>query len=141
DVIRSLVTGAGQLERLTGGHRGFPGSSLSGLPAWSDDPSARVVQAGWLEGGERYGMALRGKWRASRDSLESQADEAWLVLFAFDPRRGTVRRLEIQRDKTRAFVSAYLVNGVPAPYDRRARDWSIAAFRLLQLMKPRDVDF
>lgn len=136
-VRQSLVTGAGQLQSLSGRHRGFPGSSMTGLPAWSDDPNAHVVQAGWKEGSVRYGVALRGTWQNGRERLESETADGWLVLFAFDTRRGSVRTLEIQPDGQ----VSYHVNGVASTYDARVHDWSADAFRLLQRIKPPDIEF
>lgn len=93
------------------------------------------------EGGERYGLASRGKWSASTESLEPKDDDAWLVLFAIDQRRGTVRLLQIQRDESGRPVTLFFVDGVPTVYDVRAREWALSSFRLLQRIKPPDVDF
>jgi len=96
-----------------------------------------VIQAGWLDGRVRYGFALRGPWREGRAGLESDDADGWLVVFAYDQRRQTVRRLEIQSN-ARGGGARYLENGIPMSYDKSVRDWALSAFRLLQRMQPKE---
>jgi hypothetical protein len=135
-VRRTLSVGARQLARLTDGHsKGLPGSTLSGLPAVSEDPSARVVQAGWRSGDRRYGLAMRGNWGLTGDEPTSGDSRAWFLVFDVDPRTGATRRGQIVGDggtRTLAIFS----NGSPATPTDEARAWVAAALRSFQKLAP-----
>jgi hypothetical protein len=137
DVRRSLGVGARQLARLTGrGDAGYPGSTLSGLPAVSNDPSAQVVQAGWQSGDERFGVAIRGTWQRSNGVLASSDAAAWCVVFAVDRRSGQTRRVQISTDAAGLPTPRSFVNGVESAADDAAKAWAVDALRNLQAMAP-----
>ena len=64
--------------------RTLPGSTLTGLPSVSDDPTATIVQAGWRSGAERFGLATRGHWRIVDGGVSTREPLAWFVVFAAD---------------------------------------------------------
>lgn len=72
-----------------------PGSSLTGLPAFSNDPGAGVVQAGWLDHGKRVGFFVRGRWSRSGDTITSSDRSAWLYAFRVDPMTGEIEEMMI----------------------------------------------
>jgi beta-lactamase regulating signal transducer with metallopeptidase domain len=139
DARRSLATGARQLSALSGRRTRFPGSSLSGLPAWSDDPVAHVIQAGWLDGGLRFGLVLRGAWQVAGDRLLSNDPAGWLVLFAYDPRQLTSRRVQMARDGNGRLHEALFIDGAPAPVDDGSGQWALSALRVLSRVAPADL--
>lgn len=136
-VRRTLSVGAGQLARLRGGpSQGFPGSTLSGLPAVSNDSTEQVVQAGWLSDEHRYGLAMRGQWRVNGGELTSAHPRAWLVVFAVDTRSGETRRVQISRGAGNAPTLAVFSNGLPVGASVEVRAWAAAAYRTLQRFAP-----
>jgi hypothetical protein len=96
---------------------------MLGLPAWSVDPGAGVMQAGWEEGGARMGMVVRGRVvvdRSGRPSLRSP--DAWLAAFEWDRERGALRSVEVLPGAGGALV-AHSVDGVASPFDAEAAAW------------------
>ncbi|NOT08141.1 MAG: hypothetical protein HOP28_08040, partial [Gemmatimonadales bacterium] len=84
-----------------------PGSSLTGLPAFSSDPGAGVVQAGWIEEGRRYGIFARGRWSVSGGGVESGDRPAWLHAFRYDPVARVTEEVTIERDATGSLVTRW----------------------------------
>jgi hypothetical protein len=135
DVRESIEIGAGQVARLTGQSPGrLPGSTLKGLPARSEDPSARVIQAGWLDGGVRVGLALRGRWTTTTRGLESRDSNAWFVVFAYDEQTRRSQRVQIVQDATGRLAATSFVNGAQATTDDATMAWAVASFGTLQRM-------
>lgn len=52
-----------------------------GLPALSDDPAERVIQAGWVQDGVRYAVMARGDWALRGESPSAADRRAWLVVY------------------------------------------------------------
>ena len=73
------------------------GSVLSGTPALSDDPSADVVQAGWVDDHRRVGVFMRGRWTVIAGRPVSDDASAWLDAFVWDS--GRLTRLTITRPR------------------------------------------
>jgi len=134
-VRRSISVGASQLAALSGRHGTFPGSSLSGLPAWSDDPDAHVIQAGWLIDDARYGLAMRGTWRIEGGALESTDPSAWLVLFAHDE-HATARRLQVARRVDGRLQARFFEDGEERLLDSAAWRWTTSALETLVATVP-----
>jgi beta-lactamase regulating signal transducer with metallopeptidase domain len=134
-VRRSIGVGASQLAALSGRHGSFPGSSLSGLPAWSDDPSAHVIQAGWLIDDVRFGLAMRGTWRAEGGALASTDPSAWLVLFSHEE-QATERRMQVARRADGGLQARYFETGEERRVDAAAWRWTTGALDALLATVP-----
>ena len=98
----------------------------------------RVIQAGWLDGDARYGLAVRGTWSAAGHALSSNDGRAWLVLFAYDRRHQTVRRLQIRRDERGRLSEEEFIDGRPTPIDEASRSWVLSSLRTLRRAAPPD---
>jgi hypothetical protein len=76
-------------------------STMEGLPALSEDPGQRVVQAGWIEGGYRYGVFARGGWTEDDGRVDSGDAPAWLWIFRYDPVDGRREVFSVLRGEAR----------------------------------------
>ena len=101
----------------------LPGSVLVGTPARSEDVGARVIQAGWIEGGSRYGMFRRGGWRVEAGRPVA-GPGAWLDVFRFDPVTGVVERVTIPETSGPPTATR---NGVSVMPDGHTWRWVTAA--------------
>lgn len=100
----------------------LPGAMLVGTPARSDDPTARVLQAGWVENRRRFGVFMRGRWSTSGGRPRSSDAVAWLDAFVWDA--GKLTRLTITRS-SRADVETRLVrDNQPSVADVAAFAWA-----------------
>ena len=75
----------------------LPGSMLFGTTARSDDPAARVIQAGWVENERRFGVFMRGRWETAAGRLTSDDAIAWVDAFVWDARGAELTRVTITR--------------------------------------------
>lgn len=103
-----------------------------GLPAVSDDPGLEVIQAGWLQGGVRYAIMVRGPWRLHKDQLLPNDSGSWLVLQAVDVRTGGTRRVEVRVQDRR-----FLVNDIPTAMDAATEAWLTDVYRELRTLAPK----
>jgi hypothetical protein len=105
------------------GSRGT-GSTQRGLPALSQDSTAAVIQAGWLEDGRRYGVLARGLWRVGRRAdLVSDQSDSWLVAFEVDNATGSVTLLQAIRGDQDVDIGYYL-DGQARDLTRPSRAWA-----------------
>jgi hypothetical protein len=100
------------------------GSTLVGAPALSTDPTSQVVQAGWVEGGRRYGVFLRGRWRSDNGRPATDDPRGWLDAFSYDASSGVVTRMTFQRTPAGPLDIRRLAGGTDAPVDAAALAWA-----------------
>lgn len=134
-VRESLRLASGQLRRLQplGGQETptassapepprFPGSTLFGTPARSDDPTARVIQAGWIESQRRVGVFMRGRWNSVRGRPVTDERVAWLDAFVWDA--GRLTRITISRSARGDLETRMVRDNRPALVDEAALAWA-----------------
>lgn len=100
----------------------FPGSTLFGTPARSDDPTARVIQAGWIDNQRRVGVFMRGRWSAMRGRPVSDDRVAWLDAFVWDA--GRLTRITISRSARGDLETRMVRDNRPALVDDAALAWA-----------------
>lgn len=104
---------------------GLSGSRMTGLPATTVDPSADVLQAGWVSRGRRAGVFAHGpiQLSADRSQVIGLAPDAWFVVYTWDPADREFQVLEAlpgDGGKPRFYLSA---NARDAPFDVDAVRW------------------
>lgn len=107
-------------------------SAQLGLPALSDDPSARVVQAGWLQSGVRYGVMVRGTWALQAEGPRSPDADAWLVVYGSDLTSGRSQWIVYRGGEALARM-----NNPDGSLDDAASRWGAAVFSAFRMLVER----
>jgi len=104
------------------GHYG--GSTITGLPGISRDPSRNLVQAGWQDGRARIGAFSTGRLtRSEPGSLVLPPDGGWLVVFRFDTVSGRLQVAECSRDEAGGLHVIYSDDGQDRQMEPRDMQW------------------